>query len=208
MFLELLIMPLTGYLFRVHRDGAGTLAEQWRLFSYMAKFEALRIPQDPVSFRSCSKAALVRGLWRDYRQNSTVVRLVADIMLDYHVNDATLWLAVLRTLLTFGRFRDLLALLKSLCSSEWQHMLRFEKKFATLFEQARSTVFVSRQVRAGSTNVWSMTVISFGGCVRNRCYCDHSQSYQRVAATRLRSQACLRCSMTSLTSSSAVPSCN
>ncbi len=56
-------------------------------------------------------------------------------MLDYHVNDATLWVAVLRALATFGRYRDLLVLLKHLCGTEWQHMLRFDRAFAAVFEQ-------------------------------------------------------------------------
>jgi hypothetical protein len=91
----------------------------------------------PRAARSCSKAALVRGLWRDHRQQPAVVRLIAHIMLDFHVNDANLWLAVLRALVTFGRHRDLLALLAVLCEPEWQHMLRFDAAFAAVFEQVR-----------------------------------------------------------------------
>ena len=117
------------------RDGASALTEQWKVYSYMAKFELLRIPQEPSSFKSCSKAALVRGLWRDYRQHAPVVRLIADIMLDYHVNDSTLWLAVLKALVAATRFRDLMVLLKGLCNAEWQHMLRFDPKFVAIFEQ-------------------------------------------------------------------------
>ena len=45
--------------------------------------------------RSCSKPALVRGLWRDHHDNPAVVRLISQLMLDFKVNDGPLWVAVL-----------------------------------------------------------------------------------------------------------------
>jgi len=101
---------------------------------YMAEFEDLRVPQELSALRACSKPALARGLWRDYRHKPRAVRLIAQIMVDFTVNDANLWLAVLRQLRLFGHHRHLLALLEPLSSLD---CVRGSEEMATLWQQVR-----------------------------------------------------------------------
>lgn len=61
-----------------------------------------------------TQPSLARGLWRDHRRSPRAVRLVANLMLDYEVDDAPLWLAVLKQLQRYGQHAALLSLLEPL----------------------------------------------------------------------------------------------
>ena len=117
------------------------LAEYWRLCLHMAEFDLLRIPQTLAALRTCSKPALVRGLWRDHRDSPRAVRLIASLMLDFHVNDVNLWVAVLGSLVSSGQHRAVLKVLAALCDEHWSEMLRASKKFATMFDQVAMLPF-------------------------------------------------------------------
>ena len=60
------------------------------------------------------------------------MRLIAQLLVDFSVNDANLWLAVLRQLRLFGQHRQLLALLEPLSALD---CVRGSKEMATLWEQ-------------------------------------------------------------------------
>lgn len=80
------------------RPAAALQSDLARLL-YLSRFEALRIPHNLSRFASCSKEALVRGLWRDHANEPAVLRLIADLSIDYGVHDAQLWSNVLPQLL-------------------------------------------------------------------------------------------------------------
>ena len=116
----------------IHAPGAAALESYWRYCLYMAEFEEMRIPQEMAALQACSKPALARGLWRDHRHNPRAVRLIAQLLVDFSINDANLWLAVLRQLRLFGQHRQLLALLEPLSALD---CVRGSKEMGTLWEQ-------------------------------------------------------------------------
>ena len=92
------------------------LEQLWRYCSVLARCERLHIPLDIEALHACSKAALVRGLWRDHRSDAGSLSLITDVMLDYGVQDMPLWVAVLRQLQSCGRWRRVMAVLGQLSS--------------------------------------------------------------------------------------------
>jgi hypothetical protein len=83
------------------RNGAGAalegvgLRDYQRYCAYMVDLEALRLPHTLEQLVRCDKTGLVQGLWRDMRGNARVVRLVADLVLDFGIQDPKIIAAVL-----------------------------------------------------------------------------------------------------------------
>merc|ERR1719174_3421866 len=74
----------------------------------------MRLPFNLDHISSGDIFGLVRGLWRHYRKQPTIVLLIAQMMIDFKLSDRLLWGSVLLELWRLKRYRTLLRLLQPL----------------------------------------------------------------------------------------------
>ena len=79
---------------------------------YMCELELVGFITSLDQLISCDKHGMARSLWRDHRQNSVALRLIARIIIDFRILDSKLLCAVLGQLNRLGRPRDVLSILK------------------------------------------------------------------------------------------------
>ena len=79
--------------------------------SHLGALAALRVTLGEAEFAACSKAALVRGLWRDFQGHAPALLAAARLLLDYRVADTGLWGSLLSSLADGGCGREGLQLL-------------------------------------------------------------------------------------------------
>ena len=69
---------------------------------YLSELEHLHLNQTVESFQRCNKEGLVKGLWKNHKDNAHAILLIADICLDSKISDPQIWTNILRQLSHFG----------------------------------------------------------------------------------------------------------
>lgn len=88
--------------------------------SHMVAFEEHRVPYDIAYLLKADKAALVRSILRQYSVHSSwVLRCVSRLMLDFNVQAADLWEAVLSSMLKLKMVRSLSSILGPLSKASF-----------------------------------------------------------------------------------------
>ena len=65
---------------------------------YLCELEHLHLNQTVDSFQRCNKEGLVKGLWKNHKDNAHAILLIADICLDSKISDPQIWTNILRQL--------------------------------------------------------------------------------------------------------------
>eukprot|EP00050_Salpingoeca_kvevrii_P009112 m.307220 g.307220 ORF g.307220 m.307220 type:complete len:2402 (-) comp19836_c0_seq1:32-7237(-) len=86
----------------VAQQSLAELREHLMSLVYVAKLEAAHVHLTPSEFSASSKEGLAGGLWRDHKQKPFVVRIIAELCLDYQIHDGDLWSSLLQQLLVDG----------------------------------------------------------------------------------------------------------
>lgn len=90
---------------RIFQGELSRLKHYWQHCLYMAELEEMRYPTSMKELMECNKEGLVRGLWRDHRHDPAVVKLVANLSIDFNLTDPKLWIGILKQMLSFRMFR-------------------------------------------------------------------------------------------------------
>ena len=69
---------------------------------YLSELEHLHLNQTVESFQRCNKEGLVKGLWKNHKDNAHAILLIADICLDSKISDPQIWTNILRQLANLG----------------------------------------------------------------------------------------------------------
>ena len=69
---------------------------------YLCELEHLHLNQTVDSFQRCNKEGLVKGLWKNHKDNAHAILLIADICLDSKISDPQIWTNILRQLSHLG----------------------------------------------------------------------------------------------------------
>ena len=86
----------------VANDSLDGIKEYMKSLIYLAELEHLHLPQTVESLQRCNKEGLVKGLWKNYRDNINAILLIADICLDSKISDPQVWTNILKQLLLLG----------------------------------------------------------------------------------------------------------
>lgn len=164
------------------------LEQLWRYCCILARCERLHIPLDIEALHACSKAALVRGLWRDHRGDAGVLSVITDVMLDYGVQDMPLWVAVLRQLQSCGRWRRVMAVLGHLASLGCGSARGdYDAQLGGIFERTISRVLEEVKADAdGGLSVAAQCALEEAVCLCERCPVLHAIDVPRIAGALLR----------------------
>ncbi|XP_077457832.1 kinetochore-associated protein 1 isoform X2 [Stigmatopora argus] len=95
---------------------AAQLEQHLRCYMWVSRLEALNLPCNLSSFLGSSKEGLIKGLWKNHSHEPQVVRLVAELCLEYKVYDPQLWNGLLLKMLCFNLINDLQKVLESVVS--------------------------------------------------------------------------------------------
>lgn len=98
----------------VANDSLDGIRNYMKYLMYLAELEHLHLPQTVESFQHCNKEGLVKGLWKNHKDNANAILLIADICLDSKITDPLVWSNILRQLLHLGLTKYLSNLLPSL----------------------------------------------------------------------------------------------
>ena len=98
----------------VASDSFDGIRNYMKTLIYLAELEHLHFPQSVESFQHCNKEGLVKGLWKNHKDNRNAVLLIADICLDSKISDPQIWTNILRQLLYLGLTKYLSNILPSL----------------------------------------------------------------------------------------------
>ncbi|XP_007936326.1 kinetochore-associated protein 1 [Orycteropus afer afer] len=93
-----------------------------KCMTFLASFEALNIPITYELFCNSPKEGVAKGLWKNHSHESTAVRLVTELCLEFRVYDLQLWNGLLQKLLGFNMIPYLRKVLTAISSihSLWQ----------------------------------------------------------------------------------------
>ncbi|XP_028401760.1 kinetochore-associated protein 1-like [Dendronephthya gigantea] len=69
---------------------------------YLSELAHLHLNQTVESFQRCNKEGLVKGLWKNHKDNAHAILLIADICLDSKISDPHIWTNILRQLFHLG----------------------------------------------------------------------------------------------------------
>ncbi|OQR80750.1 hypothetical protein THRCLA_11937, partial [Thraustotheca clavata] len=107
--LEILDTPLDFVLPDVSESH---LSDTLKHLEHLTKFDDLRLPQVFDQFVRCDKSSLIRGLWRQYRGNPSILKLLSGLMLAYDITEASLWEVILQQMIVLEMFPLLFQLLR------------------------------------------------------------------------------------------------
>uniref|UniRef100_A0A8C0WZD9 Kinetochore-associated protein 1 n=1 Tax=Castor canadensis TaxID=51338 RepID=A0A8C0WZD9_CASCN len=85
--------------------------------TFLASFETLNIPITYELFCNSPKEGMIKGLWKNHSHEPMVVKLVAELCLEYKIYDLQLWNGLLQKLLGFNmvsKTEDLLKIVHSI----------------------------------------------------------------------------------------------
>ncbi|XP_073917028.1 kinetochore-associated protein 1 isoform X2 [Castor canadensis] len=93
--------------------------------TFLASFETLNIPITYELFCNSPKEGMIKGLWKNHSHEPMVVKLVAELCLEYKIYDLQLWNGLLQKLLGFNMISYLRKVLTAISSihSLWQNFL-------------------------------------------------------------------------------------
>lgn len=86
----------------VANDTIDDLKNYMKSLVYLCELEHLHLNQTVDSFRRCNKEGLVKGLWKNHKDNAHAILLIADICLDSRISDSQIWTNILRQLSHLG----------------------------------------------------------------------------------------------------------
>jgi hypothetical protein len=169
-----------------------SLMEFWKCCEHMSSFETLRLPLSMSQFQSCDKLGLVRGLWRKLadlaqmtsdtnsrRRAVRLSRLFVQLMVDFHIEDLQLWVALLSMLQKLEMHRDLFALLDVMPS------------FRCLTEKLSSLVASSDSLIDELKHLWDDILLQPVRELSSGCNVDDSDTISTVLAVLpVRIEAC------------------
>ncbi|XP_063081626.1 kinetochore-associated protein 1 isoform X2 [Cavia porcellus] len=106
-----------------------------KCITFLASFETLNIPITYELFCYSPKEGMIKGLWKNHSHEPMVVRLVAELCLEYKIYDLQLWNGLLQKLLGFNMIpylRKVLTAISSIhslwqvpyFSKAWQHVIQ------------------------------------------------------------------------------------
>ncbi|KAM5311898.1 kinetochore-associated protein 1 isoform 1-T1 [Glossophaga mutica] len=100
----------------------GEVTSYLKCITFLASFEALNIPITYELFCNSPKEGMIKGLWKNHSHESTAVRLVTELCLEYKIYDLQLWNGLLQKLLGFQMIPYLRKVLTAISSvhSLWQ----------------------------------------------------------------------------------------
>jgi kinetochore-associated protein 1 len=106
----------------VANDSIDGLKNYMKSLVYLSELEHLHLNQTVESFQRCNKEGLVKGLWKNHKDNTRAILLIADICLDSKISDPQIWTNILRQLSNLGLTTYLSHLLPRLTQfpSLWQ----------------------------------------------------------------------------------------
>ncbi|XP_042525040.1 kinetochore-associated protein 1 [Dipodomys spectabilis] len=105
-----------------------------KCITFLASFETLNIPITCELFCNSPKEGMIKGLWKNHSHEPQVVKLVAELCLEYKIYDLQLWNGLLQKLLGFNMISYLKKVLKAISgmhslwqvpyfSKAWQHVI-------------------------------------------------------------------------------------
>lgn len=86
----------------VANDSLDGIRDYMKSLIYLAELEHLHLPQTVDSLQRCNKEGLVKGLWKNHKDNINAILLIADICLDSKFSDPQVWTNILKQLLLLG----------------------------------------------------------------------------------------------------------
>ena len=86
----------------VANDSIDDLKNYMKSLVYLSELEHLHLNQTVESFQRCNKEGLVKGLWKNHKDNAHAILLIADICLDSKISDPQIWTNILRQLSNLG----------------------------------------------------------------------------------------------------------
>lgn len=86
------------------QNNVAFVMEHLKCLQYISKLEELHLQYNVTTFAKCNKKNLVKGIWRNHKHNSTAVRIVSELCIDYEIVDLQLWSGILEQLLSFKQF--------------------------------------------------------------------------------------------------------
>lgn len=78
------------------------LKQYMKSLVYLSELEHLHLNQTVESFQRCNKEGLVKGLWKNHKDNAHAILLIADICLDWKISEPHIWTNILRQLSNLG----------------------------------------------------------------------------------------------------------
>ena len=86
----------------VANDSIEELKNYMKSLVYLSELEHLHLNQTVESFQRCNKEGLVKGLWKNHKDNTHAILLIADICLDSKISEPQIWTNILRQLSNLG----------------------------------------------------------------------------------------------------------
>ena len=86
----------------VANDSIDDLKNYMKSLVYLSELGHLHLNQTVESFQRCNKEGLVKGLWKNHKDNAHAILLIADICLDSKISDPQIWTNILRQLSNLG----------------------------------------------------------------------------------------------------------
>lgn len=90
------------------------LKQYMKSLFYLSELENLHLSQTVESFQRCNKEGLVKGIWKNHKDNRNAILLIADICLDSEITEPQIWNNILRQLMRLGLTSYLINLLPRL----------------------------------------------------------------------------------------------
>uniref|UniRef100_A0A8C0WYP2 Kinetochore-associated protein 1 n=1 Tax=Castor canadensis TaxID=51338 RepID=A0A8C0WYP2_CASCN len=123
--------------------------------TFLASFETLNIPITYELFCNSPKEGMIKGLWKNHSHEPMVVKLVAELCLEYKIYDLQLWNGLLQKLLGFNMViretPDMNSLIHSFpqapyFSRAWQHVIQIPLLSGIFLSSETLTVMFSSRV--------------------------------------------------------------